>query len=334
MVNWNSDILSILRRAGLLELGPPPPMEPLTGGVSSDIWHVRIGHNEYCVKRALSKLKVKADWRAPVERSHYEAGWMDVVSRVLPNAVPPLVHVDETGSAIVMHYLDPARFPLWKAQLAEGEIDCAFAAAVGRAIGVIHRETAGKASVAARFRSDEIFHSIRLEPYLLAPAARHRSVARQLKALARRTAQTQKALVHGDVSPKNILKGPHGPVFLDAECAWYGDPAFDLAFCLNHLLLKGVWKRQWLESCLDAFNALYGAYLPLVTFEHPDDLEARAASLLAGLLLGRIDGKSPVEYITEPSDKNRVRGIALALLVDPPERLARYPEIWLQEMTS
>ncbi|MEZ5823564.1 MAG: aminoglycoside phosphotransferase family protein [Geminicoccaceae bacterium] len=334
MVNWNSDILSILRRAGLLELGPPPPMEPLSGGVSSDIWHVRIGRNEYCVKRALPKLKVSADWRAPVERSHFEAGWMDEVSRILPNAVPPLVHVDETGSAIVMRYLDPSRYRLWKTRLADGEIHCAFAAAVGKAIAIVHRETAGKASVAGRFRSDEIFHSIRIEPYLLATASRHKSVARQLKNLARRTAQTQKALVHGDVSPKNILEGPYGPVFLDAECAWYGDPAFDLAFCLNHLLLKSIWKPQWREVYLDAFTALYGAYLPLVSFEHPDDLEARAASLLPGLLLGRIDGKSPVEYLTEPADRNRVRTLALALLAEPPERLARFPEIWRQETAN
>jgi hypothetical protein len=27
---------------------------------------------------------------------------------------------------------------------------------------------------------------------------------------------------HGDVSPKNILVGPQGPVFTDAECAWFG----------------------------------------------------------------------------------------------------------------
>ncbi len=51
------------------------------------------------------------------------------------------------------------------------------------------------------------------------------------------------ALVHGDVSPKKVPAGPRGPVFLDAECAWYGDPAFDLAFCLNHLLLKCLWNR-------------------------------------------------------------------------------------------
>ena len=51
--------------------------------------------------------------------------------------------------------------------------------------------------------------------------------------------------MHGDVSPKNILVGWKGPVFLDAETTCYGDPAFDLAFCLTHLLLKCVWHPEW-----------------------------------------------------------------------------------------
>ena len=50
-------------------------------------------------------------------------------------------------------------------------------------------------------------------------------------------------------------------------------------------------------------------------------LEARAAHLLPGLLLARIDGKSPVEYVTLETDKDRVRRVARALLLDPVERL-------------
>ena len=77
-----------------------------------------------------------------------------------------------------------------------------------------------------------------------------------LRALAERTAQTRIALVHGDVSPKNILVGPDAPVLLDAECAWYGDPAFDIAFCLNHLLLKAVLLPHHLDELMQAFEAL------------------------------------------------------------------------------
>src|ERR1700712_4309494 len=99
------------------------------------------------------------------------------------------------------------------------------------------------------------------------------------------------ALVHGDVSPKNILAGPDGPVFLDAECAWWGDPAFDLAFCLNHLLLKCGWTPRAASGFLACFEALTASYLTGVDWELPEALEARAAALLPGLLLARVDGK-------------------------------------------
>ncbi|MGH8726236.1 MAG: phosphotransferase family protein, partial [Burkholderiales bacterium] len=122
---------------------------------------------------------------------------------------------------------------------------------------------------------------------------------------------TKQCLVHGDVSPKNILVGSRGPVFLDAECAWYGDPAFDLAFCLNHLLLKCLWVPRARDAFLECFSALSGAYLQGVSFK---GVEERTASLLPALLLARVDGKSPVEYLTEES-KQLVRTVARGLLV-------------------
>ncbi len=110
--------------------------------------------------------------------------------------------------------------------------------------------------------------------------------------------QTKHALVHGDVSPKNILNGPRGPVLLDPECAFYGDPAFDLAFCLNHLLLKCLWTPAARHGFMACFTSLKDSYLSLVDWEPMTDIEARTARLLPGLFLARVDGKSPVEYIT------------------------------------
>ena len=52
-------------------------------------------------------------------------------------------------------------------------------------------------------------------------------------------------------------------------------------------------------------------------WEPPAALEARAAQLLPGLFLARVDGKSPVEYITTEPDKDRVRRTARALLAPP-----------------
>jgi hypothetical protein len=99
-------------------------------------------------------------------------------------------------------------------------------------------------------------------------------------------------------------------VFLDAECAWYGDPAFDVAFCLNHLLLKCLWVPAARSAFLECYDALAAAYLDSVPFK---DVEARTASLLPALLLARVDGKSPVEYLQD-ADKDHVRRAARALL--------------------
>ena len=124
---------------------------------------------------------------------------------------------------------------------ATGHVLPVTAAEVGRHLVRIHSKCARSPAAAAEFATDAIFQAIRLEPYLLATSRAHPDRAAALEELAETTAHTKLTVVHGDVSPKNILVGPPGPVFIDAECAWFGDPAFDLAFCLNHLLLKCLW---------------------------------------------------------------------------------------------
>ena len=140
--------------------------------------------------------------------------------------------------------------------------------------------------------------------------------------------------MHGDVSPKNILIGPEGPVFLDAECAWYGDPAFDLAFCLNHLLLKCLWTPRARSGFLACFEALAGSYLGGVAWEAPAALEGRVARLLPGLLLARVDGKSPVEYLTTEEERAPVREVARALLLRPAERLVEVRAAWAARLEA
>jgi aminoglycoside phosphotransferase (APT) family kinase protein len=327
------DIIAALHRMGLLDPAAPVPAgQRLSGGVSSDIWRIALGDRMICVKRALAKLNVAADWRAPVERNRYEARWMRRANAAVPGAAPALLGQDETAGALAMEYLAPEEYRLWKAELHQGCASAPFAAAIGRNLVCIHSTTAADPAVAPEFPTDAIFHAIRLEPYLLATARRHPDRAGALQALAATTAATRRALVHGDVSPKNILDGPAGPVFLDAECAWWGDPAFDIAFCLNHLLLKCLWTLPARSGFLACFAALADAYLAGVDWEAPAALERRAARLLPGLLLARVDGKSPVEYITDEPDKERVRRVARALLAAPPERLAEVVGAWREEL--
>jgi hypothetical protein len=320
-------ILDALRR---MNLSGATGGERLTGGVSSDIWRIDLPSGPICVKRALEKLRVAADWHAPVERNVFEARWMQHAAGFAPR----LLGQDAASGTLAMAFLSPEDHPLWKNQLRDGIADAGFAARVAQALVTIHARTAADVTVAAEFPTDAIFYDIRLEPYLVATAAVHPDLSGRLLALVAATQANKRALVHGDVSPKNILCGPSGPVFLDAECAWWGDPAFDLAFCLNHLLLKCLWTPRAADGFLRCFDALATAYLRGVSWEPPDALQQRAAALLPGLLLARVDGKSPVEYVTSESQKDQVRRVARALLADPPVRLAAIRNAWRKEINA
>jgi aminoglycoside phosphotransferase (APT) family kinase protein len=327
------DIIDALDRMHLLN-GATPKGEPMAGGVSSDIWRIDLPSGPICIKRALAKLRVATDWQAPVERNIYEARWMRAASRAVPHAAPELLGQDEATGTLAMTYLPTGSYTLWKAQLRDGQVDVAFAVSVASTLARIHAATAADPSVAGDFPTDSIFYDIRLEPYLKHTGRAYPALADRMRLLIETTQRNKHALVHGDVSPKNILCGPAGPVFLDAECAWWGDPAFDLAFCLNHLMLKCLWVPVARCALLESFHAMTEAYLPLVDWEPRAELETRSAHLLPALLLARVDGKSPVEYITRDADRNKVRMVAQRLLADPYDRLADVAQAWKEEITA
>jgi enolase len=315
-------MVEFLRASGLAPEGTTARWTPLTGGVSSDLWRVDLPQGSICVKAALATLRVADTWEAPVGRNAVEADWLRFAAAHAPRAVPEVLAADPAAGVFAMEFLDPADHPVWKSELMAGRVDVAVARAVGDLVGRLHRASTHadrRQELARRFATDDNFHRLRIAPYLLTTAGRHPEVAERLRSLAARTAATHLALVHGDVSPKNILLGPAGPVLLDAECAWWGDPAFDVAFCLNHLLLKVLVaapadRASRAERLAAAADGWWSGYVGHLSWEPADRLQARVAQLLPALLLARVDGTSPVEYITRDVDRELVRTVAVALL--------------------
>ncbi|SKB25975.1 phosphotransferase family protein [Sphingopyxis flava] len=307
----SADIAEQLRAAGLAGEGDLV-LTPLTGGVSCDVWKADTPSGPIVVKRPLAQLRVAADWHAPVERGTSEVRWLRRARKVNP-AIAPEVLAELPGHAFAMRFLPGC--PVWKDELMAGRIDSGFAAQVGEGIAAVHAATAASASDRAAFPNDAMFAALRIDPFLLHVAQHDEELSPALSALAGDLASRKIALVHGDVSPKNILVSAKGPVFLDAECAVYGDPAFDLGFCATHLLLKAVWSDD--ARLNEAAATLVAAYRARIDWEDADDLLLRAGKLTAALLLARVAGKSPAPYLTDPELRRIVRDQARALILAP-----------------
>lgn len=306
-----------------LGLGRPSDVSevtPLSGGVASDIARVVVGGQSYCVKFALEKLRVAADWHAPVHRSRAEYAWLEVAGRMSPGSAPELHGFSEAEHGFAMTFVTGSDVRLWKAMLLEGQPVGDEAARVARVLGQVHAAGATADFDRRPFDNAADFHAIRVEPYLLFTAQHHPSVAPRLIRLAASLDAARVTLVHGDVSPKNILFRGDQPIILDAECAGMGDPCFDVSFCLNHLILKSVHLPQSRARLRASVLEFWQGYAPHVLWEDPAALETRTAALLPALMLARIDGKSPVEYLTEP-ERLWVRQRALDLLQHPVDRL-------------
>ena len=155
MSDSRNEVATALSSLGFCPLGVTPEMAPLTGGVSSEIWRVTLPDRTVCIKRALPKLKVDADWRAPVERNSYEVAWFQVAAEIVPGAVPRILAHDPSRGFFVMEYFDPNEFDLWKSALIAGRVEPSVAQSVGHVLAKIHAETANEPRIASAFQTDQ-----------------------------------------------------------------------------------------------------------------------------------------------------------------------------------
>jgi len=170
-------------------------------------------------------------------------------------------------------------------------------------------------------------------PYLRATTTKHPKLSREIYKEIERIRTSKQCLVHGDFSPKNMLYQNNRLVILDCEVAWFGDPTFDLSFFLNHLFLKSLYhfpKETDFESMINAVRQGYSSANPEVATE----IENRCAVLLPMLMLARVDGKSPVEYITDVNKKEFIRKFTNEKIKNPKNKLEAFQNSWLSELNK
>jgi aminoglycoside phosphotransferase (APT) family kinase protein len=306
-----NNLFEHLRKDGLLSTSAAR-LTPLTGGVSSEIYRVDDGDKAFVVKRALEKLNVKDEWHADVIRNHYEHEFIRVVSDFVPDSVPKLLHVNDAAGYFAMEWLG-TDLENWKTRLLAGDARPSDSQRAGALLGSIHHNTTGNAGIRSRFETTENFRKLRLDPYLIATALKHPDLNELILKEVERIATTRECLVHGDFSPKNILLNDDRLVILDCEVAWYGDPRFDVAFLLNHHFLKALYHSPVDVGLLPCIGAVLGAYHAERQLTDAQAFDQETAQLLMMLMLARVDGKSPVEFLGPPKQETLRRFVVSRL---------------------
>ncbi|MFB6295450.1 MAG: phosphotransferase family protein [Halobacteriales archaeon] len=348
-----SEVIAYLIEEGVLPAeGPEPTARALGGGVSNDVFEVRAGETCLVVKRPYPNLAVEDDWPADVARVHNEAAAARAYERLFADAsvadatVPSVVFEDDDAHAIGIECA-PGDARMWKAALLDGVVDPGVAETLGRALGVVHAGAAGDRDLEATFDDPAPFEQLRLDPYHRTVARRHPDVADAVEAEIDRIEGVRRTLVHGDYSPKNVLvaeseDGPGGETgpgktawILDFEVAHWGDPAFDLAFMCNHLLIKSVHNADRGEEFVAAARRFIDAYEGVIGRDPGTEWEVETPLVreLGVLMLARVDGKSPVEYTDEPTE-SRLRAASKRALTERVENLDRFLAILAEERDS
>ncbi|MBA3975548.1 MAG: hypothetical protein C0504_15180 [Candidatus Solibacter sp.] len=300
-------------------LGCAPEALTLTalgGGVSNLVYLIETPTLRCVAKQALGKLRVEQDWFCSPRRIHLEAAAMRALGPVLPaGAVPALLFEDFESGIICMQAAAAQALP-WKELLMRGEFD----ERPARVTGLLHaawiRESALRPEWGEEFGGVQTFVDLRLDPYFRSTAARHPDLAGRFASLENKCLQRRISLVHGDLSPKNLLVDGAAVTLIDHEVIHWGDPAFDAAFLTNHLILKAFYHGNQTPRLLALARAYWDALLGGIPAELAW-IEQAAMEHLGGLMLARVDGKSPAEYLDEKL-KAAVRGRARDLLANPP----------------
>jgi hypothetical protein len=153
----------LVHKLGLAMPEDVSSVQPLTGGVASDIAAVDFDGRKVCIKFALSKLRVADDWHASVDRNRAEYAWLEFAGRVVPGSVPELFGLDADLNGFAMEFLKGEDIYNWKTELMQRRPRPDEAAKAGQVLGKIHAASTAPDFDAGSFQNQESFYELRLQ---------------------------------------------------------------------------------------------------------------------------------------------------------------------------
>src|SRR5262245_2095032 len=258
-----------LYSTGRVEKGETVEVRELPGGVSNLVLLVTLPHSgqQFVLKQARGRLRVKDEWLCPVERIWREVEVLQICGDLLKSqndapieaGVPRVLWEDRDNYCYAMTAA-PEAHKTWKELLLAGNLDEPLAAACGQMLGQLHSASWRNDEIAARLDDRSYFDQLRIDPYYRHIARVHPNLALDVQRLIDSVWQHRLCLVHGDYSPKNLLVWPAHVTLIDFEVGHFGDPAFDLGFFLTHLVLKSIWAGERRPEFVTLANEFWTTY--------------------------------------------------------------------------
>ena len=206
----------------------------------------------------------------------------------------------------------PLASRVWKSDLLDGIYRPQVARTLGTTLAQWHNFGASNLDVHSKFMEDTLFDQLRIDPFYRFVANKNIDLREPIKQLIRELEKDKSTIVHGDFSPKNFMVTEDDHVYvLDFEVMHVGNPVFDLAFIMAHLLCKFFHAPNADEAAelSNIAKTFLDAYL-----EH-SQIAPTLVLHTALITLARVEGKSPVNYLSQ-SEQEKIQLLTKKVLLD------------------
>ena len=289
-------------------------VEVLTGGVSNVVLAITTASQKLVLKQALAELAVSEKWEADQRRAIVEADAIELFNQLSPKQVPKLIFLDSERFILVLERV-PVGSTVWKSDLLAGVINPDVGAVLGKTLASWHNYADGNAQVKIKFMEDSLFEQLRIDPFYRFVAAKNPQIEVGIRKLINELEGDKTTIVHGDFSPKNIMVAMNDDVYiLDFEVTHVGNPVFDIAFLVAHLVCKFFRAEDRLQAKLLANTA--NSFIK--EYEKIRVVSPSAAKHAALIALARVEGKSPVNYLSGDQQK-KLQSFTKTILADKSE---------------
>ena len=286
-------VVAYLIDKGIISAADKAEVEVLTGGVSNVVLAITTADKKLVLKQALAELKVAEKWEADQRRAIVEANAIALFHKLSPDQVPNLVFLDPERFILILDRV-PVGSTVWKTDLLDGVINPDVAGVLGKTLAEWHNFGERDKEARLQFMEDSLFEQLRVDPFYRFVTAKNDLLKPVISKLISELEGDKTTIVHGDFSPKNIMVGMDEQVYiLDFEVTHVGNPVFDLAFLLAHLLCK-LFRTS---EPLDEKMLIASAQRFIASYQQIRSISESISLHTALIALARVEGKSPVNYL-------------------------------------